>query len=55
MDCPTGKKRYPRKKDAATVRNSRMRGRSGYRRNRPKALRIYCCPDCGGWHLTHKI
>lgn len=47
MDC--GKRQYS-KRDAIAARNRAMRRR----RNRPKMLRIYQCPDCGYWHLTHK-
>ncbi len=43
------KNRYPDKKAALTARNSIM---SGHRRNRPKKLRAYPCPDCDGRHLT---
>ena len=45
------KKAYT-KKDAQTALNARLRGR--YRHNKPDHLRIYHCPDCNGWHLTHK-
>ncbi len=27
---------------------------NGRRRNRPKQLRAYLCPQCNAWHLTHK-
>jgi len=46
-----GKIRYAEKKAAATARNARLRDRR--RRGKPKYLRIYACPACGGWHLTH--
>jgi len=46
-----GKVRFPDKRAAATARNARMNSR--YRRGKPKYLRIYPCPSCGGWHLTH--
>lgn len=41
-----GKNRYD-KRGAQTVRNQR-------RRDGHVKLRIYYCPDCGGWHVTHK-
>jgi rubrerythrin len=37
------------KRQAETVRNSRLRARHG----RPDQLRIYHCPVCNHWHLTH--
>lgn len=43
------KNRYPDKKSALTARNAVLRG---HRRNQPKSLRAYPCPDCAGWHLT---
>lgn len=42
------------KRQAREVLNRRTRGRRSVRHNRPKELRMYECPDCGGWHLTHK-
>jgi hypothetical protein len=45
------KTRYPRKADAAYVRNYRLRLA---RRDNPTFLRIYHCPLCNGWHITHK-
>lgn len=48
MDC--GKYRYESKKAAAKARN-----RAFARRHKlPDRLRIYPCPACKGWHLTHK-
>jgi hypothetical protein len=41
---------YPTKRDAQTARNAAFRRR----RHRPDFLRIYACPECNGWHLTHK-
>ena len=46
--------RYSDKRAAVSAKNLRTRGRRKNRHNRPKALRAYACPDCGGWHLTHK-
>lgn len=44
--CPSGKRRH----DTA---ESAIRSAIGCsRRGRP--LRTYPCPDCHGWHLTHK-
>lgn len=43
------KVRYPSKKDAQTKLNS-MRG---FGRKSGKKLRIYPCPNCKGWHLSH--
>jgi hypothetical protein len=44
--CHVSGKRRLSKKEAATLRNSRMNHGTAW-------LRIYECPDCGGWHLTH--
>ena len=52
--CPSTKRGYS-KIEAETLRNERTQGRQDYRHNRPKTLRIYECPDCGMWHLTHKL
>lgn len=52
MSCQ--KMRYPDKKAALSAKNHRTRGRRATRHNRPKSLRAYPCPDCHGWHLTHK-
>lgn len=41
-----GKVAYATKKDAATAKNRR------YRQDRVQ-LRIYECPGCKRWHLTH--
>ncbi len=41
-----GKRSYP-KKDAQSARN-RLRKRGAI-------LRIYHCPKCNRWHLTHKL
>lgn len=49
--CRTGKKRYPSKRDASRAKNARLRSF----RNRPAYLRAYPCPDCQGWHLTHRV
>lgn len=51
--CQTTKTGYS-KREAETLLNQRTQGRNSYRHNRPKTLRIYECPDCGLWHLTHK-
>lgn len=53
-DCESGKRRYANLKDAKTTANHRTRGRQKRRQNRPTFLRPYPCPQCGGWHLTHK-
>jgi len=52
MSC--NKTRYASKKDALTAMNARLRGRQRRRHGRPDQLRVYECPACGGWHLTHK-
>lgn len=44
-----GKKPYT-KREAQTARNQRLRSHH----NRPKLLRIYPCPECNAWHLTHQ-
>lgn len=44
-----GKRRYADKKAAVIEANLILKS---HRRNRPKALRAYPCPDCRGWHLT---
>lgn len=48
-----GKYRYTDKRAALTAANYR---RHDHRRKRGKTkhLRAYECPDCGGWHLSHK-
>ncbi len=43
-----GKSRYPDKRAAQSAMNARMRSH-----NRPDHLRIYACPICRGWHMTH--
>lgn len=48
--CKQGKKfkvKYD-KRGAVTAKNARMH-------QDHVRLRIYPCPNCGGWHLTHKI
>lgn len=44
-----GKIGYRSKKEALTIKNSRLRGGS---HNRPEMLRAYPCHICGCWHLT---
>ena len=44
MDC--GKKRYATKYEAERVAAHQKL------ENRAPNLRVYRCPDCGGWHLT---
>ena len=44
-----GKHCYP-KREAEGARNHRLKSRH----KRPDHLRIYSCPRCGWWHLTHK-
>jgi len=51
MAAPCQKKRYDDKRSAQGARNVRMESARGH--NRPEHLRIYDCPDCGGWHLAH--
>lgn len=50
----TGKRQCRKQKytkvEAQTVVNARMSARH----NRPEHLRIYHCPLCNGWHVTHK-
>jgi predicted RNA-binding Zn-ribbon protein involved in translation (DUF1610 family) len=41
---------YSSKKQAITKINNIMSSR---RKNRPKFLRTYHCPDCGNHHITH--
>jgi len=38
-----------RTESKALVAASRSAGK-----NNAKALRVYHCPQCGGWHLTHQ-
>lgn len=45
---------YRSKRDAVTAMNARTTGRRRIRRHRPAYLRIYECPLCGYWHLTHQ-
>lgn len=60
--CACRKALYETKKHAETVRNERLNGvfipHGGRfvrrRRSRPKALRLYECPDGAGWHITAK-
>lgn len=40
-----GKIRFPKKVDAVTVANFRMKNGAEY-------VRAYSCPACFGWHLT---
>lgn len=52
--CPSGKPHYT-KRDAQTKLNARTgSSRRKRRRSTAKFLRIYECPQCGYWHLTHK-
>lgn len=46
QDICVHKSKYS-KKTAQTVRNKRIQDGEKY-------LRIYNCPNCGSWHLTHK-
>lgn len=41
------------KREAETLRNRRTKGRRKVRHGRPDFLRIYHCPKCNKWHLTH--
>lgn len=49
------KTKYACKKDAVTAKNWRTKGRHKKRRGIPQALRVYPCPKCGFWHLTHSV
>ena len=51
--CSSGKPAYS-KRGALTARNARMR-RNPFSRKRPACLRVYACPTCCGWHLTHTL
>jgi hypothetical protein len=44
-----GAKRIYSKRAAHESRNRALRRRH----NRPDFLRVYNCPRCNGWHLTH--
>ena len=46
IDC--GKRRYKSEKEVLKVRASIYKQRT-------TKLRIYECPDCGGWHLTSEV
>lgn len=45
-----GKVRFERKRDAQTSANHHMRRH----KKTPGYLRVYHCPKCNGWHLTHE-
>ena len=45
-DCP--KSAYPSRNKAEEHRKKRLR------ENPTLYLRVYLCPECGLWHLTHK-
>lgn len=44
------KHRFSSKKDAQTAANYALRRRH----NRPEIARVYHCPNCNGFHLSHK-
>lgn len=46
----TGKIRYARKRDAVATSHARMH----CRKKPARVLRVYECPLCGGWHITHR-
>lgn len=48
-----GKLRYADKRSAVTAANYRRRDHH-HKRGKTKHLRAYCCPDCGGWHLSSR-
>lgn len=48
------RKRGYTKKEAQSVVNSRTKGRRQRRNGRPEYLRIYECPNCNQWHVTHE-
>lgn len=45
------KVQYPDRKSAVSAINLLMK-RGTRRRNKPKFLRTFVCPDCQSWHLT---
>lgn len=45
--CKTGKPCFD-KKSAITAKNKREK-------ESHQKLRVYQCPDCGGWHLTSQV
>lgn len=49
--CPSGKIRYP---DKLAARVSLVSARRNHDGRRAVENRVYRCPDCAGWHLTHK-
>ena len=49
------KTKYASKKEATTIKNWRTKGRHKNRRGISEALRVYPCPKCGFWHLTHSV
>jgi hypothetical protein len=53
MNTNCSKNQYASKKDATTAMNWRIKGRRKNRHGRPDTLRIYQCPTCGQWHMTH--
>ena len=55
MTTECQKTKYPSKKDAVTVKNWRTKGRHKKRRGIRHALRVYACPLCGFWHITHQV
>lgn len=53
MMIPCHKRAYD-KRTAETLRNARLHRGHRRRRGRQKYLRIYYCPHCNAWHLTHR-
>lgn len=43
-----------RKKRYATKVEAQKAAKAGSRKRDAPALYVYQCPDCGGWHLTHR-
>lgn len=52
MNCE--KSGYPSKKDATTAMNWRVKG-THRKKGRQVKMRVYSCPDCGRWHMTHQV
>jgi len=52
VECPKGKRPYE-KRIAQQIVNKRT-GKKGHRSKTAGYLRMYHCPACNYWHVTHQ-
>ena len=48
------KTRYANRREAQSAMRAILKRGRRHSKPDPKSLRIYQCPKCGGWHMTHK-